>query len=182
MTIRSYLDVWARVTKQRLPMESRLREWRDRPAIYGGGSEIVCLATVTYSTGDWARVPLTVRSNHGDPVDPVEFAAESHYSEKPDKLAHLPSGKVRQRRAPDPFVKQRPPAARLDHFCVHATVDKAFRELEAPWSVVQAVLRVHPRDKQDPLNEGGDVKDRREVAKWITENATRLCEILEVKR
>ncbi len=170
MTALQALDVYARLTKQRLPLCHRLLEWEDVPAIYGGGSKLTAQATVAYSSGDYATWPVTVRHNtvgqQPKPVDPVEFAADLHYGHSPDRLAHLPSGQRRQARARDPRLdgQRRVPEEALE---VHAAVESALVRLHVPSSVLHAILRRHPRDRHDPLHSGGSEADRRIVSAWL---------------
>lgn len=173
MTLLQALDIWGKVTKQRLPIAHNLKEMRDRPAIYGGGTEIVCHAAVSYCSGDYSTWPVKVKSHvigtEKKRIDPVEFAAEAHYGHKADKDAHLPCGAVRQRRAREPKRDgQRKVPAEI--VAIHAHVSGVLEKESIPHDIFLIILQWFPRDKDDPLHTYCNHKDCARARKWFEEN------------
>lgn len=167
MTTLQAFDLFARIAKQRMPMNHRLQEWREQPAIFGGGSKLTVLASVSYVSGDWTHWPVTgqVHTLGQNPceVDPAEWALEHHYN----------GNARRQAKAVDPRLDRNVKQSE-EAWAVHAVVEKALKDLCCPEDVLRAILKRHPRDPHDKLNEGRADFEGRIVAKWVQANEDAL--------
>lgn len=173
MTLFQAFDVWGRVTKQRLPLRYTRAESCERPAIFGGGWDVVRAERATFCAGDystWPVEPVAVVIGHAPiRIDPVEFALESHYSDGPDRDAHLPSGKVRQRRSRDPRTDRNLKVPE-DALAVHAAVSLALEASNVPGPVLVTLVKWFPRDLADKAHTYCNHKDRAAARRWLEEN------------
>lgn len=163
MTLYQALDIFGKISKQRLPIAHKLRELRDRPAIYGGGQEIVSLATVSFCSGDYVSWPVKVKTHvigtDRVKIDPSEFALEHHFD-----------GNVRkQARAKEPRLDgQRMVPEEVS--AIHAHISGVLEREDVPTDVLIGLLLWFPRDKDDPLHTHCDRKTWAKVKHWLTQS------------